>query len=96
VYVADGQNNTIRQLMPLGTNWLVCTIAGLAGASGSADGTNNVARFSRPIGLAVDSAGTVFVADEGNQTIRMITPVETNWASSAESMGKFFRLRQPS
>jgi DNA-binding beta-propeller fold protein YncE len=48
----------------------VTTLAGLAGSSGSADGTGSAARFNQPFGLAVDSAGNVYVADEGNNTIR--------------------------
>src|SRR5882672_3702695 len=34
VYVADSYNFTIRQLTPLGTNWVSSTIAGLAGVQG--------------------------------------------------------------
>src|SRR6476661_7707854 len=58
------------------------TIAGLGGHSGSADGTNSAARFSAPGGMAVDSAGDLYVADQNNGTIRMLTPVGTNWVSS--------------
>lgn len=72
VYVGDGANNTVRKVTPDGT---VSTLAGLAGNSGSADGTGSGARFSAPRGVAVDSAGSVFVADSGNNTIRKITPV---------------------
>jgi streptogramin lyase len=70
VYVADSGNNTIRK-MTLGG--MVTTLAGLAGSSGSADGTGSAARFYQPYGVAVDSAGNVFVADGKNNTIRKIT-----------------------
>ncbi len=63
VYVADLDNHTIRKVTPVGTNWVVTTLAGLAGSSGSADGTNSAARFNVPAGVAVDSAGNVYVAD---------------------------------
>ena len=53
---------------------VVSTLAGSAGVSGSADGTDSAARFNQPQGVAVDSAGNVYVADTGNQTIRKITP----------------------
>src|SRR5207248_8179697 len=59
------------------------TIAGLAGFSGSADGMNRAARFNGPTGVAVDSVGNIFVADLGNNTIRKITLVGTNWIVSA-------------
>ena len=51
------------------------TLAGLAGSSGSADGTGSAARFWTPSGVAVDSAGNVYVADSNNSTIRKVTPM---------------------
>ena len=60
VYVADTDNYTIRQITPAG---VVTTLAGLAGNSGSADGTGSAARFYYPSGVAVDSTGNVYVAD---------------------------------
>jgi hypothetical protein len=77
LYVADEVNNAIRQMTLSGTNWNVTTIAG--GASGSSDGTNTAAQFRSPTGVAVDSGGRVFVSDQFNNTIRLITPVGTNW-----------------
>ena len=74
LYVADADNNTIRKVTPVGTNWVVTTLAGLAGNSGSADGTGSAARFNYPCGVAVDSAGNVYVADADNNTIRKVTP----------------------
>jgi streptogramin lyase len=74
VYVADYYNHTIRKLMQVGTNWMVSTLAGLAGSAGSADGTGGNARFAFPSGVAVDHAANVYVADNGNRTIRKVTP----------------------
>jgi len=74
LYVADTVNNTIRKVTPFGTNWVVTTMAGLAQVSGSVDGTGSAARFNEPFGVAVDGRGNVFVADTGNNTIRMVTP----------------------
>ena len=73
VYVADTRNYTIRKITAVG---VVTTIAGSAGNVGSADavaGPGSAARFNNPEGLAVDTAGKVFVADTGNHTIREIT-----------------------
>src|SRR5437764_538568 len=71
VYVADTSNSTIRKITPAGA---VSTLAGTAGASGSDDGTGSAARFNFPFGLAVDSAGNIYVADTSNSTIRKVTP----------------------
>ena len=70
VYVADTLNHTIRKVTPAG---VVTTLAGTAGMSGSADGTGAAARFSSPKGVAVDTAGNVYVADTSNYTIRKVT-----------------------
>jgi hypothetical protein len=45
VYVADVNNFTIRKVTPAG---VVTTLAGLAGSSGSANGTGSAARFYYP------------------------------------------------
>ncbi len=73
-YVADPTNHTIRKIDPAGN---VSTLAGLSGQRGSADGRGAAARFSTPYGVAVDSSGTVFVADTGNFLIRRIDPTGT-------------------
>jgi NHL repeat len=74
IYVADTYNHTIRKtIYKYGTVWAVTTLAGSPGASGSADGTNDAARFSYPRGVAVDSSGTVYIADTSNHTIRKMT-----------------------
>lgn len=86
VYVADYYNYTVRKITPSG---VVTTLAGLAGQSGSADGTGNAARFKYPSGIAVDGAGNVYVADYGNDTIRKISPAGavTTLAGSAGQFG---------
>src|SRR6266511_1103364 len=91
VYLTDTSNHTIRKLAPEGTNWVVTTIAGRAQWSGSADGDNSEARFYKPSALAVDTEGSLYVTDAGNNTIRKLTPVDTNWVVStvAGLAGKF-------
>lgn len=70
LYVADAGNHTIRKITSGG---IVTTIVGTAGISSSTDGSGSAARFSYPKGLAVDSAGNLYVADNGNQIIRKVT-----------------------
>ncbi len=71
LYVADTGNHTIRKITPAG---VVTTFAGLAGARGWDDGTGSTARFDTPQGIAVDTAGNVYVADTHARSIRKITP----------------------
>ena len=70
VYVADSRNCTIRKVSPWG---VVTTLAGKVGEAGSADGPGSTARFNNPQAVAVDSAGNVYVADNGNNAIRKVT-----------------------
>jgi sugar lactone lactonase YvrE len=94
LYVADRGSHTIRQVTPAG---VVTTLAGLADTrsiGGSADGSGNAAQFSYPSGVAVDSSGNVYVADQGNNTVRKVTlagvvTTLAGWASlgSADGIG---------
>ena len=71
VYVGDTGGDTIRAITPGG---MVTTLAGRFGVADSADGTGSAATFSAPIGLALDSAGNLYVADRGNDLVRAVTP----------------------
>jgi len=86
IYVADSSNHTIRRISSDG---VVSTMAGLAGVRGSTDGSGSAARFSNPGDVAVDTAGNLYVADTGNQTIRKMAPdgTVTTLAGSAGVSG---------
>jgi hypothetical protein len=86
VFVADSSNHTIRKVTSAG---VVTTLAGTAGSTGSTDATGAAARFKNPFGVAVDTAGNVFVADFSNHTIRKVTSagVVTTLAGTAGSTG---------
>jgi serine/threonine protein kinase/sugar lactone lactonase YvrE len=47
---------------------------GAIGVAGASDGLGNQARFASPGAIAVDSAGYIYIADMGNNTIRKISP----------------------
>jgi sugar lactone lactonase YvrE len=72
LYVGDWQNNRVRMIDPSGN---VTTLAG-NGTYGFVDGTlgpTGTTEFKAPQGVAVDSQGRVYVADEFNNRIRLIT-----------------------
>jgi sugar lactone lactonase YvrE len=71
LYVADEANCVIRKITPAG---LVTTLAGSVGVAGVTNGTGAAAQFGYPEGVAVDTAGNVYVADTSGGRIRFITP----------------------
>jgi sugar lactone lactonase YvrE len=69
IYVADTGNHLIRKISPDG---VVTTLAG-CGARGSKNGDVKSASFFRPMGVALDTAGDVYVADYQNNLVRKIS-----------------------
>nr|MBP7143420.1 immunoglobulin domain-containing protein [Opitutaceae bacterium] len=86
IYVTDRTAHIVRKITSAG---VVSTFAGLAGNSGSSDGTGGNARFDNPTGIGTDAAGNVYVSDTFNSTIRKITPagVVTTLAGAATQVG---------
>jgi sugar lactone lactonase YvrE len=70
VYIADTPNNRIRMVNTAG---IIATIAGngVAGYSGDGGPATYAALFN-PMGVAVDSHGNLYIADERNNRIRMV------------------------
>ena len=100
-YVADSGNHVVRKITLAG---VVSTLAGAAGNPGSTDGVGSDARFNGPVGIAVDTSGTVYVTDQNNSTIRKITPDGTvttlagvaGSAGAADGVGSEARFAFPS
>jgi len=67
--IADTDNDTIRVLTAAG---VVKTFSGTPGVSGTADGGPLFALFNKPVGIAVDTKDNIFVADSGNDAIRLL------------------------
>lgn len=68
LFVSESESHCLRRVSLAG---MVTTVAGSSGLRGSADGVGSAARFYQPQGLAV-RAGTIYVADSVNNTIRAI------------------------
>jgi sugar lactone lactonase YvrE len=73
IFVADTNNDTIREITNSGGTLTVSTLAGTPQMTGNMDGDGGTALFDHPTGLTVDASGNIFVADTGNSTIREIT-----------------------
>jgi streptogramin lyase len=77
IYVTDQINSSIRKITPSG---VVTTLAGGSrgqdgyAAFGYADGTGTDATFGALVGLAIAPNGDIYLADQGNQSIRKVTP----------------------
>ena len=72
LYIADFNNNRIRKVTADGT---ITTVAGNGSMGYSGDGGPAVnARLNFPRSVAVDAAGDVFIADSGNNRVRLVTP----------------------
>ena len=72
LYIADTLNHRIRKVSAAG---VISTVAG-AGASGYSgdDGPATAAQLAAPLGVAVDDSGDIYIADSGNNVIRLVTP----------------------
>ncbi len=72
VFIADEDNQVIREVSPTG---IISTLAGTPGKAGYTgnNGPANKAELDEPIGLAVDSSGDVFIADGLNNAVREVS-----------------------
>jgi len=82
----------------------LAVFAGVPSGVGSVDGSGSAALFNSPLGVAVDGAGNVLVADAYNRTIRKITPAgkvstlagSAGWPGSADGPGTSASFSLPS
>ena len=72
LYIADNLNNRVRKI---GLDGNITTVAGTGVAGYTGDGgPAAAAELAFPTGVAVDSAGSLYIADFGNDVIRRVTP----------------------
>ncbi len=70
LYLTDSAGNRVLQVDPSGN------VTALVGGpdAGFVDGDAGTARFNMPGGIALGPGGVLYVADDGNRAIRVITP----------------------
>ncbi len=80
VYIADAYNNRVRKV----SGGVITTIAGTGAQSFSGDnGPATAAALDTPQAVAVDAAGNVYIADYGNDRIRMVSASNGNISTIA-------------
>jgi uncharacterized protein (TIGR03437 family) len=92
LFIADYNNSRIREVT---TDGIIHTVAGNGAFAYSGDGGSAYsASLNYPTGVAVDNSGNVYIADRGNNLIRMLKPTApairtSNGAISAGAFGAF-------
>ncbi|RKT54564.1 RICIN domain-containing protein [Saccharothrix australiensis] len=72
LYIADRDNHRVRKVTADGR---ITTVAGTGAAGfGGDDGPATAAALKSPTRVALDSAGTLYLADSGNHRLRKVTP----------------------
>ena len=73
LYIADSNNNVVREVNA--STGLISTVAGVHNGSGNLGngGLATKAGLSYPNGLALDSAGNLYIADQQHNSVRKIT-----------------------
>jgi streptogramin lyase len=74
LYIADQGNSLIRKITPAN---IVSTYAGMYKVMGETNGSDSLSNFRGPFGVAADGSGNIYIADAGNNVIRLISPAGT-------------------
>ncbi|MBF0282476.1 MAG: cellulase family glycosylhydrolase, partial [Zetaproteobacteria bacterium] len=70
-YVSDPINHTIIRIDPTNATTTVVGTAGIAGFGGDGAAAS-LAQLNTPLGIALDAAGNLYIADSGNHCIRKV------------------------
>jgi sugar lactone lactonase YvrE len=77
VYIADYYSSVVEKVTPSGTVSIIAGIPGKAGAPTAGPATSSHLQLGEPAGLAVDSAGNLYIADQANEVVEKVTPSGT-------------------
>ncbi len=92
MYIADSGNNRIRTIT---TDGNIHTIAGSGVPGFAGDGsTSDFASFMGPLGVTVDASGNVYVADTGNNRVRILSPQSVPARRKPQSLRGVYQSNQ--
>lgn len=75
MFIAEPGNDRVRKVTPTGT---ISTFAGTGTEGYSGDGgPATAAQLNGPVGLATDSLGNLYIAEQSNNRVRKVTPTGT-------------------
>lgn len=89
-YISDTFNSSVRMI----SGGQVSTLAG-NGQIGFAQGVGSAAQFYGPQGVVKDASGNVYVADQGNNVIRKITPDGTVSVFAGSGIAGYYNSTAP-
>ncbi len=71
IYVVENNNDCVRKIDVSGT---ITTFAGGSNGYSGDNGPASAAKFRKPIGIAINSTGYIYIADVSNHCVREIDP----------------------
>jgi sugar lactone lactonase YvrE len=85
LYIADSGNHRVRRVSPAG---VITTVAGTGVKGFSGDGgPAGLAQLANPLGVALDRAGNLYIADTGNRRVRRVAASAASADSAAPGEG---------
>jgi sugar lactone lactonase YvrE len=87
IYIADSLNHRIRKVSA--SSGIITTIAGNGNSGYNGEGSATSAELNDPAGLAIDSAGNVYIAEQASHRVRKVTPGGTISTVAGIGIGGF-------